>query len=359
MAQRKALDASEAKERENEPDADLRAWMNENHECDNIQPTFVDVRGPMLEARKCYDASDNKLLAALKAEAARQEQPAATDAVNQAASCVFKASFVDSPSLYGVKRRVLADVKACVDRKRAFIATTVQKKTAESSEFAALEKQDSADAWLAFLEAHPDDKRVPVAVKHVLDIAGRASGDAQSALDERLVAVRPGAIISLPAERRILLVGPKGARVRDIRKMEQAKIAPSIILARVKASNEPYKEFDGDEMVALKTMSISDDVVAAMIEVTTKINERRRADEDRQAIRAELASLKKMIEEKKAASGDGKSSGQVVQTSDGPMDALASCAKRLAAVKLCDQLPFPGSTICSSTAESSFPCPKN
>jgi hypothetical protein len=84
-------------------------------------------------------------------------------------------------------------------------------------------------------------------------------------------------------------------------------------------------------------MGVSDDVVAAMIEVTTKVVERRRADEERQAIRAELASLKKMIEEKKAASGDGKSSGQVVQTADGPMDALASCAKRLGAVKLCEQ----------------------
>jgi hypothetical protein len=139
--------------------------------------------------------------------------------------------------------------------------------------------------------------------------------------------------------------------------MTDAKISPKIVIARVNASTEPYKSFDADELVVLKKLGLSDDVVAAMVEVTSKVEERRRADEERQAMRAEIAALKAMIAEKKAEGAGGK--GEMVQTKDGPMDVLASCAKRLGALKLCDQIPFPGSSICSSTAESAFPCPTN
>jgi hypothetical protein len=95
-----------------------------------------------------------------------------------------------------------------------------------------------------------------------------------------------------------------------------------------------YKEFD-DELVTLKELGLSGAVVAAMIERTSVLADQRRADAERQEIRTELAALKKLIEEKKAASG-GNASGEVVQTKDGPMDMLASCAKRLAAVKVCE-----------------------
>lgn len=356
---------SNAKLRATEPDADLRTWMAEGYECDII-PKDVFLSGGELpaarRAQECFDKTDNKLLAALKAEAAKQEDPAATDAVNQTASCVFQAPKVASPTTYPdiIQRRAVLDVRACIDKKRALLTNIADaRKSADGAELAQLEKQDSADAWLTFIEGHRDDKRLPEAAKHVLIIAERSAGDAQHAIDARLVAVYPLAVADLPAERRVLLVGPKGARVRDLQKMAEAKIASSIVIARIRASIEPYKNFDGDEILALKVMGLSDDVVAAMIEVTSKLEDRRRTDDERQAIRAELASLKKMIEVKKAASTDGKTTGEVVQTKDGPMDILASCAKRLGAIKACEQLPFPASNICSSSAESAFPCPKS
>ena len=151
-----------------------------------------------------------------------------------------------------------------------------------------------------------------------------------------------------------MLVGPKGLRVRDLLKLTDAKVSPRIVVARVNASTEGYKSFDGDELGALKQLGISDDVVAAMIEVTSKLEDRRKADEERSALRTELAALRAMIEEKKAAGGP---KGEAVQMEDGPMDVLASCAKRLGATKLCEQIPFPGSMLCKATAESSFPCP--
>jgi hypothetical protein len=93
-----------------------------------------------------------------------------------------------------------------------------------------------------------------------------------------------------------------------------------------------------------------------MIEVTSKLEDKQKADDERKALRAELEALKKLIEDKKASGGP--SSGTNVTTKDGPMDVLESCGKRLAAKKLCEQLPFPGSSICSSTTESEFPCPQ-
>ncbi len=120
--------------------------------------------------------------------------------------------------------------------------------------------------------------------------------------------------------------------------------------------DEPYKVYDADELGVLKQMGISDDVVTAMIEVTTKIQESREAEQDRKAMREEIEALKKLVAEKK--SGEQASSGKTVQTKDGVMDVVESCAKRLAAMKLCEQLPFPGSSICSGGVESEFPCPQ-
>ena len=94
----------------------------------------------------------------------------------------------------------------------------------------------------------------------------------------------------------------------------------------------------------------------AMIEVTAKVQEAKKADDDRAELHAELAALRATIAAKKAAGGG--EGGEVVQTKEGPMNSVESCAKRLAAMKLCEQIPFPGLTICKSSTESSFPCPK-
>src|SRR5690349_11863116 len=68
---------------------------------------------------------------------------------------------------------------------------------------------------------------------------------------------------------------------------------------------------------------------------------------EERALRRRWSAERYVIAEKKT-----KETGKTVQTKDGPLDVAASCAKRLAAMKLCEQIPFPGSTIGSSSVES-------
>lgn len=366
-AQLKSSSDAAAQKRSAETDPLMKDWMAGDWACyahwaenANKDEFFAGGRRTSIDyAFKCYSANDSKLVATLQGEADRQGDPEAKEASLQAIRCIKAINAKPTEYLPEVLSRGEADVKACLQKRRETTTAAGNARNARDAEWAALEAKNSAEAWLQFLETHKDDNRAPKAAAHVVDLAKRASADEQTTIEDRLEAAYPTALGDLSAERRLLRIGPKGARIRDLKKMQDAKIAQNIIVARVKASNAPYKTFDGDEMVALKQMGMSDDVIAAMIDVTTKLEERKRADEQTQAIRTELAALKKMIEEKKAASSDGKTSGVVVQTKEGPMDVLASCAKRLGAVKLCEQIPFPGSSICQSTAESSFPCPTN
>jgi len=151
--------------------------------------------------------------------------------------------------------------------------------------------------------------------RRVVKNAATADADTQLSLDEKVARAYPPVLKEMPAERRVVIVGPKGLRVRDVVKMREAKVGPNVILARVRASKEPYKSFDADE----------------------------------------LGVLKKLVAEKKKASAG---SGEMVQTKDGPLDVATSCAKRLAATQLCEQIPFPGSSICKSGIDGEFPCPK-
>lgn len=339
-----------------EKDPDMKAWLKGLDDCrvaiyDNGSTLPVD------HFDHCTPKVEREIVAKMKAQAAAETNPEAKAARERAISCFEKA-----PAVIGRSRsnegKDYDVVKKCFDERASVLASakaTDDAETGTRNAYAAAEKANTVDAYMSFITAHPNDARASTAAKRVAALSASASGDAQAAIDEKLVAAFPAAAKELPPERRVPLIGPAGLRVRDVRKMTEAKIAPKIIVARINASSEPFKSFDADELVVLKNMGLSDDVVAAMMEVTTKVEERRRADQEREAMRAEIAALKAMIE-KQAAAGAAKS-GQTVQTKEGPMDVMASCAKRLGALKACEEIPSIGAAICSSAAESAFPCP--
>lgn len=338
------------KEMAQETDPDVRAWSQGYYDCTTYSTDFSHER--LERMSKCIADNEAKTVASLKTQATSETRPSMKQALAAAARCIEGARKVDVEGM--PKYGQYPDVKACLDDKRR--ASTKDARE-DDDDFATAEKADSVDAWLSFIEKHKGDKRSAQAAKRVIAASSRETGDAQWAIDDKLASVYPEGVAELPADRRILLAGPKGLRVRDLVKLNDAKVSPSIVVARVKASPEPYKSFDGEELGALKRLGVADEVVAAMIEVTTKLQEKKKSDEERQAMRAELAALRKMIEDKKSAGGAG--GGEVVQTKDGPLDVIASCGKRLAAMDLCEKAPFPASTICKSSAESSFPCPNH
>lgn len=72
-------------------------------------------------------------------------------------------------------------------------------------------------------------------------------------------------------ELRLMLTGPKGMKVGDIRKLLTSGKSDIIVVQLIKRVQTPYKEFTIDEIDKLISMGLSDKTIAAMIEVTTEL----------------------------------------------------------------------------------------
>ena len=178
----------------------------------------------------CEVENEATTVASLRREAEREERPTVKRALAEAASCI------ESVKRFGsAKFGLPADIRACLDDKRRATSKAVR---AEDDDYALAQKDDSADAWLAFIAKHPADPRGfrrPVA--RIVAASTRAQGEARDQLEEKLAATYPSGVgFASPADRRILLVGPRGLRVRDLAKLSAANVSPGIIVARVKAS---------------------------------------------------------------------------------------------------------------------------
>lgn len=68
----------------------------------------------------------------------------------------------------------------------------------------------------------------------------------------------------------LLYTGPKELRIADIIELVKMKKKDAIIIAQINAVGGPYKGFSLKEMTQLEKMGLTDDVVAAMITITTQ-----------------------------------------------------------------------------------------
>lgn len=349
-AMTRMVDAQRYKETVHVPEA--KAYWEGVYDCHTKTGWPADSAGLQKGAdndyRKCLDANAKKHLDALRAKAETQKTWAERSVTLRIAACIDQ---YDSKATFAP----FDGYETCT-QKFPLEEDTAAKSV--RSDFDDATAKDTPEAWIAFLQKHPEDERGLEVARKVVKLAASADPEKQVALDEQIARTWPPVVREIPAARRVLIVGPKGLRVRDIQKMRAANVGSSVVIARIRASKEPYKSFDTDELAVLNERGIPDDVVTAMIEVTTKIQDSREADEDRKTMRAEIDALKKLVADQKASGGAAGASGKTVQTKEGPLDIVESCAKRLAAMNLCEQIPFPGSTVCKSGVESEFPCPR-
>ncbi|ABW68747.1 hypothetical protein [Desulfosudis oleivorans] len=71
---------------------------------------------------------------------------------------------------------------------------------------------------------------------------------------------------------RLLYTGPKELRIGTIAKMLEHGFGDKVIVAKINGVKEPYRDFSFDELVILKKLKFSDDIIAAMLNVTTELN---------------------------------------------------------------------------------------
>jgi len=86
---------------------------------------------------------------------------------------------------------------------------------------------------------------------------------------------------------RLALTGPKGLKVGDIRKYIKNGKSELIIISLINRSKTPYKEFSMKEIDMLLNMGLSDKIVSAMIDITTKLLETKERKKEQQFLLSE------------------------------------------------------------------------
>lgn len=82
---------------------------------------------------------------------------------------------------------------------------------------------------------------------------------------------------------KLALTGPKNLKITDLVKMKKKGMSEVLIIAQIKRVKSPYIEFTLDEIETLQELDLTDNIIAEMMNVTTKLKEdqERKAEQDR------------------------------------------------------------------------------
>jgi hypothetical protein len=126
---------------------------------------------------------------------------------------------------------------------------------------------------------------------------------------------------------RLMLTGPKGLKVGDIRKLVKKGRSERIIISLINRVKTPYKEFDLEEIdILIDEMDLSDNIVAAMIDVTTQLlkDEQKRkeqefylAEQRRIAEQSKTQIVKERVIERQVSNSNQNSAGNEIMNAVG------------------------------------------
>jgi hypothetical protein len=239
-------------------------------------------------------------------------------------------------------------------------AETRSRQDVEKAAFDEAARAGDFDAYIAYLDAN---KTNPAYRAEAVERAKQQADEVNDAMIrdiayDKLLAAAPEALLLFPLEQQVQYVGPPGMRVKDLLAMRIEGLGDDVIASKIATGNYAYKSFTLQELSALKKAGMPDNITKAMMESTATAAREETERRERDALKAEIASLRKLVEEHKSnpPPATATTGGNVVQTKDGPMDLAACIAARLLATQACNQIPWPGSTICAEGLTSAYPC---
>ncbi len=165
----------------------------------------------------------------------------------------------------------------------------------------------------------------------------------------------------VPSPYRVSLIGPEGMRVHDILNLRKHGVEEKVIAAKIRVQNAVYKDFNLEEIGALKSMGMTGGLIEAMLDSTTRAKrdqEELQKKKEMENLLAEIQRTQKKLDEAKAAQERQQSQGVTEQQGSGPSlgDTVKNCAAQIAALEACKHLPWPANSVCAATAKSQFPC---
>lgn len=149
----------------------------------------------------------------------------------------------------------------------------------------------------------------------------------------------------IPPEQAVWFIGPDGMTVADVLE-KQLREDTSLLASRIRAGGQPYKVFNDEEIAELKKGGLKPALIAAMLDASAGTASPVATPAAAPAAGSALVnSLSAQPgSEPAAAAPAAPTAGQVA----------ADCAKRLAAMKACEQIPSFGSNICKAQVRKTY-----
>jgi len=219
---------------------------------------------------------------------------------------------------------------------------------------------DTLQAYTEFLHAHPSSPSRHEALKAMAGIIKLQGGSYESY--RKFVVEYEDGLEFVPTQHRLALTGPEGTRVHDIIKLLKRRIKDTVIAAKIRSRNALYKDFDIEEIESLQKMGITDALIEAMIDSTTRGKrgqEELQKKKEMENLLAEIQRTQKKLDAAKAQEQQQQpQTAAPAQQSNGPSvgETVKNCAAQITALQACKQLPWPANSVCAATAKSQFPC---
>ncbi len=228
----------------------------------------------------------------------------------------------------------------------------------DSSAYQQAKSLNTLNAFGEFLLSHPSSPSRNEALKSMSLLIKKQGGSYQSY--KKFIVEYEDGMEFVPSQHRLALIGPEGMRVHDILNLLKQGIEDTVIAAKIRMQNAVYKDFDFEEIGALKKRGVTGVLIEAMLDSTTRA---KRAQEELQKKRETEELTQKKPDTMKAAQEQQQQQPQAADSGrqdTGPSvgDTVKNCAARIAALEGCKHLPWPANSVCNATAKSQFPCPE-
>lgn len=151
---------------------------------------------------------------------------------------------------------------------REWAPALVTRDPAADEAFTSASAANTIAAYEEVLKQYPQSEHRPKALA-AMAVLIKAGGSGGSEF-KYFVKKYPDGAAYLPLEQGLGLIGPPGLTVQDIINQKKQGMADRLLVSKIKSSKGTYKDFSFDEIKMLHQKGLSDDIIEAMIESTTK-----------------------------------------------------------------------------------------
>ena len=225
----------------------------------------------------------------------------------------------------------------------------------ERLDFEKVKKSNKISEHLDYIDSFPNSIYRDEAITNTIKLIKMNKKNNRMANYQKLVELDSSVISKLPKSvqyhLKLSTVGPVEFNVAKIFKLKKSGLSPSIISAKVMATNKRYKNFEIDEILYLKKAGLNDSIVEAMLKVTANHDNQVKLITQNKEMMKQIQKLisKSQTQKRRPASTRYRRNVKSNSRSN-------SCLQRRLALEACRKVGGFMKTACEITARSTYPC---